>query len=988
VAAPPASEGAPTNGVEGPDPADESVRAEHAERRGAEASAARLQAMVAGLNAVVWERDAPVGQVRFINERAEDLLGYPPEQWLADPDLWLRIVHPDDRAEALRGVTAGTATGHDFALTYRVQAADGRIVWLRDLVHVVTEESGERRLHGVLIDITEQKRREESAALLAAAGRVLSGAGTVEERLVAIAELAVGTLGDWAAVWLRGEDDRYRVVAAAPASAAERMLDLPPVVPPDEFLARFREGRSFTVGDVTEEMQRIVGAEQLAAIAGFGVRSRLVAPLVAGGAPVGLLSCSSSHPDRRYDEADLALAEDLGRRIATTVAAERMAARQRHLHELTVALAAAGTAAEAGAALTAGLRRVLGASVVAVSTLGADGLLHLVDATSYPAVRRSRFAAMRLTAPFPLSVAARTGRPVWLPDRAAAVEQFPEAAPHLLETTEGSAALPLLVGGQVVGVLGVSFTTTRRFDAEERGFLLSVADQVAVALERAALADVRREMADTLQRSLLPGRLPVVERLDVTARYLPAVAGTRAGGDWYDVHHLGDGRVAVAVGDVVGNGATAAAVMGQLRSALGALLVAGHAPAQALELLDQIADEVPGAGVSTVACLQLDPASGELAYSRAGHPPALLVDWEGARYLDGGLGAALGLPHRGRRPEAVTRLAPGSVLLLYTDGLVERRGATLDAGLDRLAGAAAARRYAPLPHLVDGLLDELVDDRGAGDDIAVVAVRLLPAPLRLDLAADSPQLWQVRRAVGRWANDAALDPDTTQDLELALTEAVSNAVEHAYRDAAVPGRVVVTLDREPDGTAAVSVSDSGTWRPPPADPGFRGRGLRIIAALAADVDLQHGPHGTVVRFALQPAGSGASTTAAPVVPPPRTALDELDECPAALATTDAGDRRRVRLTGDLDLAGTAAVREALLTQLTAGVPTTLDLTGLRFVPSVGLGLLLEAARATRGEGDLDVVLPPAGPARRLLDLTGLAAALHGDDRPAGPARAQ
>src|SRR3954447_2174944 len=195
-------------------------------------------------------------------------------------------------------------------------------------------------------------------------------------------------------------------------------------------------------------------------------------------------------------------------------------------------------------------------------------------------------------------------------------------------------------------------------------------------------------MAETLQRSLLPGALPAVDGLAVTAHYLPAVEGTSAGGDWYDVLPLGGGAVAVAVGDVVGNGAPAAAVMGQLRSALAGLLLAGFPPGQALEVLDRFARHVTGARMSTVACLRLEPDAGRLTYSSAGHPPPLLVDAGGAGrhgYLDGGLGPALGLPTSGPRPEAARTLAPGSTLVLYTDGLVERRGAALDDGLERLA---------------------------------------------------------------------------------------------------------------------------------------------------------------------------------------------------------------------------------------------------------------------------------------------------------------
>ncbi|MBW8768047.1 MAG: GAF domain-containing protein, partial [Geodermatophilales bacterium] len=334
----------------------------------------------------------------------------------------------------------------------------------------------------------------------------------------------------------------------------------------------------------------------------------LVAPLIADRDVVGLLTLVAAHDGRRYDDTDLALAADLGQRLATMVAGERLAAQRRQLNELTEALSAAGTVAEAAAAVTAGLRRALGASVVSVCILGADGLLHAVDMAGYPhGERRTRYLVRGLTEPFPLTDAARTHRAIWLHDRAALIARYPAVVPDLQEQTQAVAALPLLVGDRLVGALSATFRTPQRFDAEERALLVTIAGQIAVAFERAALADVRREMAETLQRSLLPGDLPHVDRLAVTARYLPAVTGTQAGGDWYDVLPLGDRGVAVAVGDVVGNGAPAAAVMGQLRSALAGLLLAGFGPAQALEVLDRFAGQISGARVSTVACLRIEP---------------------------------------------------------------------------------------------------------------------------------------------------------------------------------------------------------------------------------------------------------------------------------------------------------------------------------------------------------------------------------------------
>ncbi|HEX2075930.1 MAG TPA: SpoIIE family protein phosphatase [Geodermatophilus sp.] len=957
--------------------AREVVAAEQTARRAAEADAARLQAMVAGLNAIVWERDPWTWEFRFVSDRAEELLGYPVQQWVNDPGLWRRVIHPDDREEAVRRMEWGVAEARDFALTYRVRTADGRLVWLHHLAHVVRDEVGTARaVHAVLFDITEQKRRERSAELLAAASRVLAGAGSVEERLSAVAGLAIGELCDRASVWLRDDDGRYRPVAAAPADLAPQVLALAPVTTPAAIEEAYRAGRPFLIPEVTDDMRRAATQDddQFAAVARMATRSILVAPLMSGGRVVGSLSLGTADGERRYDDADLALAGELAQRVATMVAAEKVAARERRLHEITVALSAAGTVAEAAAEVSTGLRHALGASVIVVCTLGEDGLLHLVHALGYPSDRVERFGTMRLSAPLPVTEAARTGRPVWLPDRDAWCQRFPVASESLLPGTQAGVALPLRVGNRVVGAVGATFGTPRDFDAAERGFLLTLAGQVAAAVERAGLADARREIADTLQRSLLPRSLPRLDRLAVTARYLPGARGASAGGDWYDVFPLDDGAVALVVGDVVGNGATAAAVMGQLRSALAAMLLEGHPPARALNLLDRFAAQVDGAHVSTVACLRLEPVSGRLTYSVAGHLPPLVLRADGAEYLDGGRGPALTVPGGGAHVEATTTLDLGSTLILYTDGLVERRDASLDDGLGRLAGAAVARRAAAPAALVDGLLDELVRGGEPADDIAVVAVRLLPPPLRLDLSAEPHQLLRVRRAMARWAGDVAVDADRGDDLQLAVGEAVANAVEHAYRSSGERGRVSLEVSADPDGGLTVTVGDTGRWRPAPADPGFRGRGLQIIDRVATGVDLRPGPTGTTLRFRLAPAAAPDAPAVHGGVP---GAVPAGGRRRASVQFSERDGVRCIEIVGDLDLAGVAAVRDVLLDRLPGeGRPTRLDLSRLGHLSSVGLALLQEVARRAGERGPVDVVLPSAGPARRILDLTGLADAFR------------
>src|SRR3954452_1813921 len=407
--------------------------------RAAEASAARVPAMVGGLNAIVWERGAVSLRFRFVNTRAEEVLGYPVRRWLDEAGLWQRILHPDDRERVLQAVREGIAAGADLTLTYRVQAADGRWVWLHHLAHIARDEAGTATaMHSVLIDVTESKQREQAGALLAAAGRVLSGSGPGTDRLAAAAELTVGLLCERASVWLRGDDRRYRPVAAVPTAAAPQVLGLPPVASPEALEQAYRAGRPFVVADVDEPLLRTTASgdeAQYRAIAALGTRSVLVVPLLSGGQVVGLLTLVATDP-RRWQEAELALAGELGQRMATTVAAERVATRQRQLHEVTVALSAAGSVAEAAGEVAAGLRRVLGAHVVAVCRLEADGLLHLAHDADCPPQPQYPFRTSRPNSPSPTAEAAGTARPVWLPDRRSMQEAFPDAVTYLQEQTQ------------------------------------------------------------------------------------------------------------------------------------------------------------------------------------------------------------------------------------------------------------------------------------------------------------------------------------------------------------------------------------------------------------------------------------------------------------------------------------------------------------------------------------------------------------------------
>ncbi|MFJ2738617.1 PP2C family protein-serine/threonine phosphatase [Streptomyces sp. NPDC087440] len=243
--------------------------------------------------------------------------------------------------------------------------------------------------------------------------------------------------------------------------------------------------------------------------------------------------------------------------------------------------------------------------------------------------------------------------------------------------------------------------------------------------EELRLAHAReREVALTLQQSMLP--VAPVGRDDLAVRYLPAVRSLNVCGDWYDVVALTGDRLAVAVGDVVGHGLAAAGVMGQLRSALSAAVRAADGPARALEVLAEHSRTVDGALATSAALTVVDRAAHTLTYSSAGHPPPVLLHPDGTASL---LDAATDPPLDARvvhapQLQACVPYVPGDTLVLYTDGLVERRDEDIDVGLARLTGSLARHTGLAPDRLADSVLADLGLSRGGTDDIALVIVRL------------------------------------------------------------------------------------------------------------------------------------------------------------------------------------------------------------------------------------------------------------------------
>jgi phosphoserine phosphatase RsbU/P len=303
-------------------------------------------------------------------------------------------------------------------------------------------------------------------------------------------------------------------------------------------------------------------------------------------------------------------------------------------------------------------------------------------------------------------------------DDIAAADGLAPAHRHLRGSLAG---VPLLLDGEVIGVLHVSTPEIGRFGEDDLRLLEAVGDRAALAIGHAQLRERERNLAETLQRSLLPRVLPSAAGLHLTARYLPRGAEGPVGGDFYDALVLPGDRVGLAIGDVAGKGLGAAALMGQVRAALHAYALIDPDPAAVIDRLDRFVSAMDA--TATAMFLTID-ADGRMEVASAGHPPAVVVDASGeARLVTGALSPPLGAGITDRRRDAEPHFLPaGGRLLLYTDGLVERRDERLDRSLEALRVVAAS---APptLEAMCDRVLDALAPDVGSWpDDVALLAV--------------------------------------------------------------------------------------------------------------------------------------------------------------------------------------------------------------------------------------------------------------------------
>jgi anti-sigma regulatory factor (Ser/Thr protein kinase) len=413
--------------------------------------------------------------------------------------------------------------------------------------------------------------------------------------------------------------------------------------------------------------------------------------------------------------------------------------------------------------------------------------------------------------------------------------------------------VPLLAEGEVTGVLVAGATPPREFGGDVLTLLRLAAERVGLAIAHARVYEREHRIAETLQRSLLPERLPQLPGLEVAARYLPAASEAEVCVDWYDVIPIAGGAVGLVMGDVAGKGLAGASMVGRLRSALRAYALQTHDGARVVEQLNRLSwTEGHDSQMATMLYAIVDPAASVVRWVNAGHPAPLMIVDGVPQFLQGAGSVPLGVLPFPTYEEVTTPMEPGSTIVLYTDGLVERPGEHIDDGMAELAARVGEAPEDP-DGLCDHLLATLVPVGGAMDDVALLTLRNLPVPDRFsaEFPAVPESLAPIRSMLRRWLAHAGAGDLEIAEITTACGEAATNAIEHTGTSG--DGRFEVSGSR--DGSEVeIAVRDHGAWRE--AREGDHGRGFDLMRTLMDTVAVQPTPEGTTVSLRRRLGGNG------------------------------------------------------------------------------------------------------------------------------------
>jgi len=681
----------------------------------ASASATRLGLALEAADIGSFDLDPSTGALSW-DERLIRLFGHQPGSVDAHVDSLTRRVHPEDRERVVEAIERAVATSGELASEFRVVRGGGDVRWVEARGRVLEGGARRGRLLGVAYDSTELRAaRDRFARVLESMGEAFFALDR-DWRFTYVNRRAERLLGRpreellGAVLWeefpeavgsqfeehYRGAVERDEPVTFEQVyEPLDSRFDVSAWPGPDGLSVYFREISHRWLAE--QERERAYAEREQAVVE----RERAYASAEAAAARLALLADASTR-----------LAESLEPRQV--------------LERLTDLVVPA-----LGAAVVVGLVADTAASLLGPDVPGGPDRVHVVHVAHASGERRETIAAslaeLSLSTDDELGLGSvvRTGRVEWLPSvppgalAALAPDPASRAALQAMDL-QSALTVPLVNRGRVLGALTVAHPSG---GAVDRALLGDLAGRAAVALDNALLYGAERRTGITLQRSLLPGEVPVVPGLATAARYLPGAAGAFVGGDWYQGVRVGDGLL-LAMGDVMGHGMRSAARMGQLRAIVATLALEGHPPGRLLTRLAENASVLLDLDLATLLLAHYDPAALSLTLASAGHPPPLLAPLEGPpRFLEVDPGPPIGT-FAVEYEETVVPLTAGDTLVLYTDGLVEERAESLDVGLERLRRSVEGVRLPP-HQVADHVLAALGRGSGAADDVALLVVSLL-----------------------------------------------------------------------------------------------------------------------------------------------------------------------------------------------------------------------------------------------------------------------
>lgn len=694
---------------------------------------------------------APDGTLDYVNQRWIEYTGLGYEQSLGF--TWGPLVHPADSEHVVAAWSASVAARRQHEATYRLRRADGTYRWhVTRAVPLKDADGTVVRWFGTTIDIDEGKRTAERLAFLVRAGTVLSGTLDYEATLDNIARLAVERTATFCFVDLLCDDGSIERVAWAHADArwTERMAECRRYVPVpgvgDSAIAVvIATGTPIVRTGIDEATMRASAQseEHFAFMRQLAFDALVVVPLVASGNVLGALTMGTTATDgRALDAADLALAEELGRRAGAAVANARLyAAEQRAARQLRFAADAGNVLARSlqlDETFEALLRLVVPAlgDCAVINLREEDGRVRVVairhadpaQAPTLARIRGSYYANDRSATGTPSVI--RTGRPeiVRRFDEEFVTSAFTSGAQDPIRALHLRTALivPLVSGGRTIGSLAVAWASAdRTYTEDDLPLFEDLAGRAAVAIQHAQIYARVHHVATALQEAALPRSLPAVPGVSFDAVYRPGKIEAQIGGDWYDAFALPDGRVVISIGDVLGSGLDAAIAMTKIRQTIRTAALGDPDPAAILDVADVALRLDDPEKLATAVVGLYDPVTRALTCVAAGHPAPLMRGADGTvcePFLERGL--PLGLRTGERAASHTIVLAPGAFLVFYTDGLIESTRDLIE-GERRLHAALTDPAACGGPRPAETIYRTVLFD-GAHDDVAVLTLTASP----------------------------------------------------------------------------------------------------------------------------------------------------------------------------------------------------------------------------------------------------------------------